>query len=245
MNKKNIRIIAKLEIKSEWVVKPIYFEGLKKIGVPSLIGKQYYLDGVDEIIYIDIVSSLYRREISYKQIKDFSKEIYIPITAGGGVRSEEGFVKLLESGADKVAINTFALQEDPNIIDNLAKKFGSQAVTSNIEAKWVDNDWYCYTDNGRIPTNKKVLEWVKEVENRGAGEIMLQSVDRDGAQKGFDHKLIANVVNSINIPVIATSGAGSINDVKLLLKECRPSGIAFSSLLHYKLSSLIDIRNIL
>lgn len=245
MPKNNFRIIAKLEIKSEWVVKPIYFEGLKRIGDPRKIGQKYYEMGIDEIIYIDIVSSLYRREISHKQIKEFSKDIYVPIIAGGGVNSEEGFIKLLNSGADKVAINTYALQKNADLIDDLAMRFGSQAVITNIEAKWVEDNWYCYTDNGRIPTNKKVLDWVKEVEQRGSGEILLQSVDKDGSKKGFDKNLIGEVVSNTSIPVIAASGAGSLHDIKNLITHCKPSGVALSTLLHYELNTIEEVRGLL
>ena len=167
----------------------------------------------------------------------------MPITAGGGVNSEIGFIKLLESGADKVAINTYALQENSNIINDLAKRFGSQAVIVNVEAKLVGNDWFCYTDNGRIPTNKKVIDWVKEAEERGAGEILIQSIDRDGSKKGFDKSLVGEVVVNTNIPVIASSGAGSIQDIKDLVKTSNPSAVALSSILHYELTSIDKIKS--
>ena len=149
-NNLNVRLVAKLEIKSENLVKPIYFEGLKKIGDPEKFALKYYQEGIDEIIYLDIVASLYQREINYNLIKKTSKGILVPMTVGGGVRSLKDMEKLFDAGADKVAINTYALQHDPNIIDQAAKVFGSQAVVLNIEAKKRVNWWECFSDNGRI-----------------------------------------------------------------------------------------------
>ena len=242
MNDYNTRIIAKLEIKSSNVVKPVHFEGLRKVGDPLALSNKYYADGVDEIIYIDIVASLYQRNISYSQLKRTSSDIFVPLTAGGGIHSIDQCQKLFEAGADKVSINTFALQQNPEIINDAAKIFGSQAVVVNIEAKYRNGSWECFSDNGRIPSGKDVLEWAKEVEDRGSGEILLQSIDTDGRKEGFDLDLIRKVIDNVQIPVIVASGAGNIKDIISLIKDCNPSGIAISSILHYNKYNISEIK---
>ena len=239
------RIIAKLDVKPPYVVKPVHFEGLRKMGKPSEMAKKYYEQGADELIYIDIVSSLYQREILYKSIESSANELFIPFGVGGGVQTIEDFSKLFHSGADKVLINTYAVQHNPNIINEAAEIFGNQAVVVSIEAKQWDNYWECYTDCGRIRSGKNVLEWVKEVEERGAGEIVLQSVDHDGRQRGFDLELSKLVVNSVHIPVVVSSGAGSLEDIKNLIEYARPSGVAIASLLHYDKYTISEIKEYL
>ena len=146
-------------------------------------------------------------------------------------------------GADKVVINTHAVQKDPSIIDQAAKIFGSQAVVVNIEAKRWSDTWECFTDCGRIQTQKNVLSWVNEVEQRGAGEILLQSVDKDGRCRGFDLELASEVVSLVSIPVVVSSGAGSLDDIKILVESSKPSGVAIASLLHYDKTTIKDIKN--
>lgn len=237
------RIIAKLDVKPPFVVKPVHFEGLRKIGTPADLSKKYYDQGADEIFYIDIVASLYRRGILYEEIEKASKDIYVPFAVGGGVNSIDDFSKLFHAGADKVLINTFAIQKNPSIIDEAAKIFGSQAIVVSIEAKKWNSWWECYTDCGRIQSGINVLEWVKEVEQRGAGEILLQSVDCDGRGKGFDIELAKEVVNSVGIPVVIASGAGNIDDIVELEKKVKPSGIAIASLLHYNKAVIGEIKS--
>lgn len=239
------RIIAKLDVKPPQVVKPVHFEGLRKIGLPNDVALKYYAQGADEIFYIDIVASLYRREILYKEIEAACQDIFVPFAVGGGVRQLDDFSKLFHSGADKVVINSYALQDDPTIIDAAAARFGSQSVVVNIEAKKWNNWWECYSDCGRIQSKKSVLEWVKEVEERGAGEIILQSVDTDGRRRGFDLELISEVNQLVNIPVVAASGAGKPEDVLSVIKEANPSGVAISSLLHYDITTVLDLKKYL
>ncbi len=240
-----IRIIAKLEVKPPFVVKPVHFEGLRKMGTPSTMAKKYYDQGADEIMYIDIVSSLYQRGIIFEEIEKTANELFVPFGVGGAVRSVEDFSKLFHIGADKVVVNTFAVQEDSNIINQAAEIFGNQAVVVNIEAKKWDNYWECYTDCGRIQSGKDVLEWVKEVEQRGAGEILLQSVDTDGRNRGFDLELCKKVVELVNIPVVVASGAGSLEDIKKVIEYAKPSGVAIASLLHYDKFTIKDIKKYL
>lgn len=239
------RIIAKLDVKPPYVVKPVHFEGLRKIGLPAELAKKYYEQGADEIMYIDIVSSLYQREILFDEIQKTANNLFIPFGVGGGVKTIEDFSKLFHNGADKVAINTYAVQENPEIINQAAQIFGNQAIVVNIEAKkW--NGWYeCYTDCGKIQSSKNVIEWAKEVELRGAGEIFLQCIDTDGRQKGFDIELARQVVESVNIPVVVASGAGKLEDIKELIEYVRPSGVALASLLHYDKYTIKDIKEYL
>jgi imidazole glycerol-phosphate synthase subunit HisF len=241
----NTRIIAKLDVKPPYVVKPVHFEGLRKMGKPSELAKKYYDQGADELFYIDIVSSLYQRKILSEGISETASELLIPFAVGGGVNSIDDFSKMFHMGADKVVINTYAVQQDPNIINKAAAVFGSQAVVVNIEAKKWHQNWECYTDCGRIQSGKDVMEWVKEVEQRGAGEILLQSVDTDGRRRGFDIELSKEVVKSVDIPVVVASGAGSLEDIKVLIETASPSGVAIASLLHYDQVTIQDIKNYL
>jgi cyclase len=240
-----VRIIAKLDVKPPYVVKPVHFEGLRKMGDPSELAKKYYNQGADELFYIDIVSSLYQREILFNNIEQVANKLFIPFAAGGGVKNIDDFSRMFHMGADKVVINTYAIQKDPSIIDKAAEIFGSQAVVVNIEAKKWHNYWECYTDCGRIQSQKNVLEWVQEVEQRGAGEILLQSVDADGRCRGFDIELAKKVVDLTNIPVVVSSGAGSLEDIRVLIEAARPSGVAIASLLHYDRVSIQDIKKYL
>lgn len=241
----NTRIIAKLDVKPPYVVKPVHFEGLRKIGTPLELAQKYYDQGADEVIYIDIVASLYQREILFDKIEKAANALFIPFGVGGGVQTIEDFSKLFHVGADKVILNTYAVQKNPDIINKAAEIFGNQAVVVNIEAKKWDTWWECYTDCGRIRSGKDVLAWVKEVEQRGAGEIILQSVDHDGRQRGFDKELAKKVVESVQIPVVVTSGAGSLENIKELIEYAKPSGVAIASLLHYNKYTINDIKEYL
>lgn len=237
-----IRLIAKLDIKPPYVVKPVHFDGLRKIGDPIKIAKDLYNQGIDEIMYIDIVSSLFNSSIDFKTINKTADHLYVPFGVGGGIRDIKHVHKLFENGADKIIINTYALQENPSIINEISHTYGNQSVVINIEAKKIDNNYTCYSDCGRIPSDKNLFDWISEIIDRGAGEIFLQSVDHDGRKKGFDVTLISKVVDKAKIPVIAASGAGSLEHIKDLLHICRPSGIAISSLFHYKLATISDIK---
>jgi len=239
------RIIAKLDVKPPYVVKPVHFEGLRKVGLPVTLAKKYYEQGADEVIYIDIVSSLYQRGIIFDEIEKTANELFIPFGVGGAIRSIEDISKLFHIGADKITINTYAVQEDPSIINKSAEVFGNQAIVVNIEAKKWDNYWECYTDCGRIRSGRDVVEWAKEVEQRGAGEILLQSVDHDGRRRGFDLELCKKIVDSVDIPVVVASGAGKLEDIKEVIEYAKPSGVAIASLLHYDNVTIQEIKRYL
>ncbi|SFF96140.1 imidazole glycerol phosphate synthase subunit HisF [Neptunomonas qingdaonensis] len=241
----SLRIIAKLDVKPPYVVKPVHFEGLRKIGLPAELAEKYYKQGADELIYTDIVASLYQREILFAEVEKAAKEVFIPFSVGGGVRSIDDFSKLFHSGADKVVINTYAVQNDPHIIKQASEIFGSQSVIVNIEAKKWGSSWECYTDCGRVRSGKSVLDWVNEVADLGAGEIMLQSVDCDGRQRGYDIDLVSSVVESVSIPVIAASGAGNLEDVLSVVQQARPDAVALASILHYEKTTIREVKDFL
>jgi len=240
-----LRIIARLDVKPPYVVKPVHFECLRKIGKPTELALKYYTQGADEILYINIVSSLYQRPILLDQICETSKELYIPFAAGGGVKTIKDFENLLHHGVDKVVINTFALQQDAQIITKAAEIFGSQAVVVHIVAKKWKDWWECYSDCGRIRSGKNALDWAKEVEQLGAGEILVSSVDYDGRKRGFDIDLISRIVENAKIPVIAASGAGSLEHIGEMVLQANPDAVAVGSLLHYNTETIGTIKQYL
>jgi cyclase len=237
-----MRVIAKLDVKPPYVVKPIHFEGLRKIGTPAELSGRYYQQGADEILYIDIVASLYRREVLFDQIEAVSQQLFVPLGVGGGVRSIDDISRLFHCGADKVTLNTHVLQHNPELIDQAARTFGSQAVVLALEAKRWNGWWECYSDCGRERSGKDVIAWVQEAERRGAGEVLVQSVDCDGRRQGFDIPLLLAVRQAVAIPMIAASGAGSVGDVVTMARQVRPDAVAIASLLHYELATIVELK---
>lgn len=237
-----MRLVVKLDVKPPDVVKPIHFEGLRKIGAPADLARHYYEQGADEILYIDIVASLYRRKILFDQVDAVARQLFVPLGVGGGVRSIDDISRLFHCGADKVTINTHVLQHNPELIDQAARTFGSQAVVLAVEAKRWDGWWECYSDCGRERSSKDVIAWVQEAERRGAGELLVQSVDRDGRRQGFDIPLLQAVKQAVTIPVIAASGAGSVEHVVAMARAVRPDAVAVASLLHYGLASIAELK---
>ncbi len=237
-----IRFIARLDIKGPNLIKGIRFEGVRVIGNPQTYAKKYYEEGIDEIIYIDTVASLYNRIGLQDLLEKTIKDVFIPITAGGGVRSVDDVKLLLRSGADKVAINTAAIKR-PKIITDISNTFGSQCVVSSIQAcKQSDKSWEAYYDNGREHSGYDVVEWAKEVVRLGAGEILLSSVDKDGTSKGLDIDLIKLVSESVSIPVIASSGMGKPQDFIDVIKYGNADAVASGFMLHYNKSSIKKVK---
>ena len=235
------RIIAKLDIKSENVVKGIHMEGLRIVGSPKEMSVRYNDAGADEIIFIDTVASLYGRNHLKEFILQASEECYVPFTVGGGLRTLDDVREMLKNGADKVAINTFAI-ENPYFIKELAQIFGSQAIVISIHAKRIGDTWMAFKENGRENSGKTVMDWVVEATAMGAGELLVTSIDKDGTKKGFDEMLYQEICSRVNIPVIACGGAGSNDHISDLISNTGCSGVALGSILHYKMSSMETIK---
>ncbi len=236
-----LRVIARLDIKGPNLVKGIGFEGLRVMGDPAQHALSYYRDGADELLYIDIVASLYERNNLSDVVARTASEIFVPLTVGGGIRSLDDITTLLRAGADKVAINTGAIRR-PALISEASRTFGAQCVVLSIEAKQrPDGGWEAYTDNGRERTGLDAIDWARRAVDLGAGEVLVTSVDREGTRKGFDLPLVRALGPLLSVPVIASGGAGSIDHVA----DAAASGadaVAVATLLHYKIESLPSLK---
>src|SRR3989339_1017165 len=231
---KNIRIIPRLDIKGPNLVKGIHLEGLRVLGTPEGFARHYYENGADELVYFDVVASLYNRNSLHDIITKTAREIFIPLTVGGGIRTIDDIKDVLRAGADKVALNTAALNNE-NIITEASRKFGSSTILVSIEAiRQPDGRYLAYTDNGREYTGKEVLAWARRAEELGAGEIMLTSVDMEGTGAGYDIELTKMVSESLSIPVIACGGAGSSEDIKDVIFNGKADAVSMASILHYE-----------
>lgn len=240
----NIRLIARLDIKGPNLIKGIHLEGLRVMGSPSEYAFHYYLQGADELIYMDCVASLYGRNHLGDIVRSAAKDIFVPMTVGGGIRSVEDATQILRAGADKVAVNTAAVS-NPQLITEIARRFGSQCMVLSIEAKQVGADrWEVFTDNGRERTGQDVIEWVKRGVAMGAGEILLTSVDREGTRKGFDIALVKAVSAEVAVPVIASGGMGKPEDLLTVVGEGGADAVAMADILHYKRAKIGDIRRV-
>lgn len=230
---KKLRIIPRLDIKGPNVVKGIHMEGLRVIGNPAEIAHRYFADGADEILYMDIVASLYGRGIDVELVKAVAREVYVPLTVGGGIQSVHDINNVLHAGADKVAINTFAVKH-PDMLSEAVRQFGSQCIVLSIEAKKnPQGSWEVYTDGGREHSGLDVVEWTKRALGYGIGEILITSVDRDGTRKGFDFPLIEAIASLATVPVIACGGAGTMESVSDVLTKEPLDGVALATVLHY------------
>ncbi len=237
-----IRLIARLDVKGENLVKTIRFEGLRKLGNPQFFAKKYYEAGIDEILYVDIVASLYERNSLYDIVRQTTQDVFVPITVGGGLRSSEDVRSMLRAGADKVAMNTAAIKR-PALIREIASTFGSQCMVLSIQAKNIrPGKWECYYDGGREHTGRDVVEWAQEGAALGAGEILLTSVDREGTTKGFDIDLVHAVAERVSIPVIACGGMGEINHLVDVVRGGHADAVAMAHVLHYGKLTVENIR---
>jgi len=230
----NIRIIPRLDIKGPNLVKGIQMEGLRLIGDPSFFANHYYENGADELIYVDVVASLYGRNSLTEVLKRTSNNIFIPITVGGGIRCLNDINELLLAGADRVLINTQAIKT-PDFIYEAAKEFGSSTIVIGIETyKFVDKNYYALIDNGRQTTSVNIEEWINEVYNLGAGEISITSISNEGVGDGYDIELLNKINKSLPIPFIFHGGGGNKAHVEdVLTNSTVPNALAISSLFHY------------
>jgi imidazole glycerol-phosphate synthase subunit HisF len=239
---RRIRLIARLDIKGPNLIKGIHLEGLRVIGAPNKYALRYYEQGADELIYMDCVASLYGRNSLDDIIQDAARNVFIPMTVGGGIRSVEDATNLLRCGADKVAVNTAAVA-NPKLISDIARRFGSQCMVLSVEAKQMGPDrWEAYTDNGRERTGLNVIDWIKKGVELGAGEILLTSVDREGTRKGFDVSLVQAVTKEVSVPVIASGGMGKPEDLIDTVFKGSADAIAMADILHYDRATMSDIR---
>lgn len=231
---RNVRVIARLDVKGTNVINTIQLEGLRVVGTPNKLALDYYEQGADELLIIDQVASLYQRGHLLELTREFAKSIFIPVTVGGGIRTVEDARLLLRSGADKVAINSAAI-DSPELISLLSAEFGNQCVVVSIQAKRIGSEkWEAFRDGGRERTSKDVIDWAIEAVGRGAGELLVTSIDRDGTRKGFEVDLLAEVSQKTSVPVIASGGLGASSHVTELLSQSECEAIAIADFLHMK-----------
>jgi cyclase len=238
------RIIPCLDVKNGRVVKGINFVDLKDAGDPVEQAKIYSDGGADEICFLDITASNENRETIYDVVERTSKKCFVPLTVGGGVRSVEDINKLLNCGADKVSINTAAV-ENPRVIEESSKKFGSQCVVVAIDAKKKNDKWEIFTHGGRNNSGINALEFAKKMENSGAGELLVTSMDRDGTQAGYDNELMSNITALVNIPVIASGGVGNLDHLVDGIKLGNASAVLAASIFHYGKHSVKEAKEYL
>ncbi len=230
---KSIRVISRLDIKGPNVIKGVHTEGLRVVGSPKELAERYYAEGADEIVYMDIVASLYERNLDFQQLKSVCDAIFIPFTVGGGIRSLSDIRDALRAGADKVAINTYVVKH-PKFITEASHHFGSSCIVLSVEAKKIrEGKWEAYTEGGREKTGLDAVEWIKKGIELGAGEVIVTSIDQDGTRKGYDKELMKQITAFARVPVVAHGGAGTPEDMAEIVKEARVDAVSASSIYHY------------
>ena len=238
------RIIPCLDIKDGRTVKGINFVDIQDAGDPIELAKTYVQQGADELVFLDITATIEKRATLLELVEKIAQEINIPFTVGGGINSLEDAARLIKAGADKVSVNSSAVK-NPKLIKEIADKFGSQCVVVAIDTKLIEKDWMVFVHGGRTITPLKILEWVKEVEGLGAGEILLTSMNNDGTKSGFALDITSKVSNSINIPVIASGGAGSKDHFVDLFKNTTISAGLAASIFHYSEIPIPELKEYL
>jgi cyclase len=238
------RIIACLDVRDGQVVKGVNFEGLRSAGDPAALARRYNADGIDELVILDITATVEARRARSATISAVARELFIPLAVGGGIRTEDDAAAALEAGADKVSLNSAALA-DPALITTLAERYGSQAVVVAIDAKRGTDGLAVYARSGRAATARDAVEWAREAESRGAGELLLTSIDRDGTKAGFDCVLTAAVSSAVSIPVIASGGAGRLDDFVEVFTEGRADAALAASIFHFAETSVRALKTYL
>ena len=239
---KQIRLIARLDVKGENLIKGIHLEGLRIIGSPQDYARRYYQQGADELIYMDIVASLYGRSNLVDIVHLTSHDVFVPMTVGGGIRTIEDVGKLLRAGADKVAINTAAVRR-PELITEVSRKFGAQCMVLSIEDKsHTQGKWEIYTDCGREKSGVDAVEWASRAVSLGAGEILVTSIDQEGTRKGFDTDLINAIARNVNVPVISSGGYGVPEHISKVV-AAGADAVAFADCLHYDRTTILALRD--
>lgn len=235
------RIIACLDVRDGQVVKGVRFRQLRLAGDPAELARRYNAEGIDEVVVLDITATLERRQALADTIRAVAREIFLPLTVGGGIRSEEDAAAAIEAGADKVSLNTAALCR-PDLISTLARRYGSQAVIVAIDARRTAAGFRVFVRSGTTDAGRDAVEWAREAESRGAGEILLTSMDRDGTKAGFDCELTAAVSGAVDIPVIASGGAGTFDHFAEVFTRGRADAALAASIFHYAESSVRELK---
>lgn len=238
------RIIACMDVRDGQVVKGVQFQELRHAGDPAALARRYNVEGIDEVVVLDVTATLESRRTLARTISAVAKEIFLPLTVGGGIRSEDDAAAVVEAGADKVSLNTAALS-NPSLITTLARRFGSQAVIVAIDAKRRDSGFSVYVRSGTADAARDAVEWARQAEACGAGEILLTSMDRDGTRAGFDCELTLAVSDAVNIPVIASGGAGGPEHfLDVFTRGCADAALA-ASIFHYADTGVADLKRYL
>jgi imidazole glycerol-phosphate synthase subunit HisF len=238
------RIIACLDVRNGAVVKGVNFEGLRNAGDPAELAARYNVEGIDELVILDVTATIEGRRALAATIREVSSKLFIPLAVGGGIRSEPDAAAAIDAGADKVSVNSAALQ-DPSLITTLAQRYGSQAVVVAIDAKRNGDRFEVFARSGQVAADRDAVEWAVEAESRGAGEILLTSIDRDGTRAGFDCPLTAAVSSAVSIPVIASGGAGTFEHFHEVFTEGRADAALAASVFHYSEHAVSELKRFL
>lgn len=238
------RLIVCLDMKGGRVVKGVQFEGLRDVGDPVELARRYEAEGADELTFLDISASAEERETLWEVVQRTAERLFIPLTVGGGVRTVDDVGRALRAGADKVSINSAAVT-NPELLTACAERFGAQCVVASIDARREGDGWRVYTRGGRTPTQLEAVAWARECVKRGAGEILLTSIDRDGARSGYDLALTRAVAEAVDVPVIASGGAGNAEHVREALTEGRADAALVAGILHDGLTTVGAIKSLL
>jgi cyclase len=235
------RLIACLDVRNGCVVKGVNFEALRTAGDPAALARRYNAEGIDEVVVLDVTATLEGRRAFEETIRAVSRELFIPLTVGGGIRTEADAAAAIDAGADKVGVNSAALA-DPSLLTRLAARYGSQAVVVAIDAKRQEGRFDVFARSGSAATGRDAVEWAIEAEARGAGEVLLTSIDRDGTRAGFDCVLNAAVSRAVSIPVIASGGAGTFDHFAEVFTDGRADAALAASVFHYSEHAVADLK---
>ncbi len=238
------RIIACLDVRDGKVVKGVNFEGLRDAGDPAALARRYNQEGIDEIVILDVTATIEARQARANTIAAVAREIFLPLTVGGGIRSEDDAAAAIEAGADKVSLNTAAL-DNPKLITTLASRYGGQAVIVAIDAKKDQGRFAVFARSGQTAANRDAVEWARQATSMGAGEILLTSIDRDGTKAGFDCELTAAVSDAVNIPVIASGGAGTFDHFAEVFTAGHADAALAASIFHFNEQSVAELKQFL
>lgn len=236
------RIIPCLDIKNGRTVKGVNFEGLRDAGDPVELAKRYSEEGADELVFLDITATLEKRKTLKDLVVKIAREINIPFTVGGGIKTIDEIEELLKSGADKVSLNS-SIVKNPDLVNEGSQNFGAQAIVAAVDAKKTGNSWHVFIKGGTEDTGMDAIEWMQEVEQRGAGEILLTSMDRDGTKAGFDLELLKKVNKLVRIPVIASGGAGNIQHCVDAVLKADADAVLAASIFHFREVEIKDLKN--